>query len=62
VECGLAPHDFLPIVPIIENAGGIMTDWRGKELTENSAGDVVASSTAALHHQALRMLLVAADD
>lgn len=55
-EAGLAPHDFLPIVPVVENAGGIMTDWDGRALTENSAGHVLAASTPTLHSRALQKL------
>ncbi|MDN7691279.1 inositol monophosphatase family protein [Burkholderia cenocepacia] len=56
VESGLAPHDFLPIVPIVEAAGGRMTDWRGRRLGEHSAGDVVAASSGALHASAIALL------
>ncbi|WP_244110578.1 inositol monophosphatase family protein [Burkholderia cenocepacia] len=56
VEAGLAPHDFLPIVPIVEAAGGRMTDWRGRRLTERSAGDVVAASSGALHASVMALL------
>lgn len=56
VESGLAPHDFLPIVPIVEAAGGRMTNWRGEPLSENSAGDVVAASSGALHARAIAVL------
>ena len=59
VESVLSPHDFLPIVPIVQQAGGMMTDWYGQALTENSAGDVLAASTSALHFQALHALAVA---
>lgn len=56
VESGLAPHDFLPIVPIIEAAGGSMTDWRGDPLSENSAGNVVAACNGPLHARAIAVL------
>ena len=26
------PHDYLPLIKIVEGAGGIMTDWEGKKL------------------------------
>ncbi|MFB9124094.1 inositol monophosphatase family protein [Paraburkholderia dipogonis] len=58
VEAGLALHDFLPIVPIVRQAGGVMTDWQGQALTENAAGNVLAASTPALHSQALQTLAV----
>jgi histidinol phosphatase-like enzyme (inositol monophosphatase family) len=32
VEAGLKPYDILPLIPIIEKAGGTVTDWQGKKL------------------------------
>lgn len=32
VEADLGPYDYLAIVPIVEGAGGRMTDWRGAPL------------------------------
>ncbi|WP_414440697.1 inositol monophosphatase family protein [Burkholderia sp. 22PA0106] len=56
VEAGLAPHDFLPIVPIIEAVGGSITDWQGRALGESSPGDVLAAANPALHAAALGLL------
>ena len=33
VESGLKPYDFLALVPIIEGAGGVITDWQGQPLS-----------------------------
>jgi myo-inositol-1(or 4)-monophosphatase len=49
VEAGLQPYDYLASAPIIEAAGGVITDWRGRALTTNSGGRVVAAATPALH-------------
>src|SRR5438132_560058 len=32
VEAGLKPYDYCALVPVIEGAGGIMTDWQGRTL------------------------------
>ncbi|KAL2612319.1 hypothetical protein R1flu_024011 [Riccia fluitans] len=32
VESGLKPYDFLALVPVIEGAGGSITDWSGNKL------------------------------
>ena len=53
METGLQPYDFMALVPVIEAAGGVVTDWAGAKLTMASAGDVVACSTAALHAEVL---------
>ena len=33
VEADLDLHDFMALVPVIEGAGGVMTDWQGAPLT-----------------------------
>ena len=32
VEASLKLYDFAALVPVIEGAGGLITDWRGEEL------------------------------
>ncbi len=56
VEADLQPYDFLALSPIIEGAGGVMTDWEGAPLTLFSGGRVVAAGSVALHAQALAVL------
>ena len=29
IETNLKPHDIVALVPIIEGAGGVVTDWEG---------------------------------
>jgi len=41
-ETGLNPYDFAALIPIVEGAGGSITDWNGKPLTLSSKGDVLA--------------------
>jgi inositol-phosphate phosphatase/L-galactose 1-phosphate phosphatase/histidinol-phosphatase len=59
VEAILEPYDFAALVPVVEGAGGVMTDWSGAPLTTASAGDVVAAATPQLHRAALDLLAVA---
>lgn len=56
VETGLKPHDFLALAPVIEGAGGCMTDWAGAPLGPASDGRVVAAATAALNVAARAVL------
>ncbi len=46
VESDLKSYDFLPLVPIVTGAGGMITDWNGNNLTLNSDGQVVAGGGA----------------
>lgn len=56
VETDLEPYDFMAVVPVIEAAGGVVTDWSGAPLTLESHGDVAASASPALHEEVLRRL------
>jgi fructose-1,6-bisphosphatase/inositol monophosphatase family enzyme len=53
VEVQLKPHDFMAVVPVVQGAGGRISDWRGATLTETSDGRVVAAATEELWQQAL---------
>ncbi len=56
IEVQLKPHDFMAAIPIIEGAGGRISDWRGAPLSTASDGRVVAAATEALWQQAVREL------
>lgn len=56
MEASLKPYDFCALRPVVEGAGGIITDWHGKPLTLDSDGTVLAAATPELHQQALRRL------
>lgn len=56
VESGLYPFDYLPLVPIVEQAGGIISDWQGRALGLESGHQVIAAATPALHEAALAVL------
>ena len=49
VEASLAPYDFMALVPVIQGAGGMITDWQGQSLHLASGGQVVAAGDARTH-------------
>ena len=53
VEHGVHPWDVAALVPIVEEAGGRLTDWDGNRTTERP--DVIASN-GRLHDATLRIL------
>ena len=55
-EAGLDDHDFCALVPVIEGAGGIMTDWQGKPMDLGSDGRVLAAGSKAVHAAAVATL------
>ncbi len=56
IEGGLKVYDYAALVPVLEGAGGVMTDWQGRALGFNSDGRVVAAGDARAHAEALDML------
>ncbi|MGF1593035.1 MAG: inositol monophosphatase family protein [Kiloniellaceae bacterium] len=56
VDYNLQPYDFLPVVPVVEGAGGVVTDWEGRRLTLESGGRVVAAASAEIHTTLLEIL------
>ena len=55
-EDTLEPFDYAALIPIIEGAGGVITDWQGKKLTTQSEGHVIAVGDPTLHEKALKAL------
>jgi myo-inositol-1(or 4)-monophosphatase len=54
VETGLKPHDIVALIPIIQGAGGIVTDWSGKPAA--SGGRIIAAGDKRVHAEALKLL------
>lgn len=54
VEAGLNSYDIVPLIPILEGAGCVVTDWQGRPPLEG--GRICAAATPALHEQALAVL------
>lgn len=60
IEASLQPYDFMALAPVIEGAGGRITDWRGQPLRLESTGQVVAAGDARVHEAACALLAEAA--
>lgn len=54
VENSLKPYDVGAIIPIVEQAGGVMTTWNGGR--PEMGGSIIAAANARLHAEALDML------
>ena len=42
VEAGLQLYDYAALVPVVEGAGGMMSDWQGNPVDAGSDGRVIA--------------------
>jgi inositol-phosphate phosphatase/L-galactose 1-phosphate phosphatase/histidinol-phosphatase len=56
VEASLQPYDYLPLVAIVEGAGGVITDWGGKTLGLQSDGRIAVAGDPQIHHALLGLL------
>ena len=56
IEASLGIHDYLPLVAVLEGAGGMITDWEGRALGLGSGDKVLAAGDRRMHDQALRLL------
>ena len=54
IETNLKPFDIVPLIPIIEKAGGIVSTWNNKKAIEG--GNILASSNKKLHNKILKIL------
>lgn len=54
IECGLKPHDYNALIPVVRGAGGHIGDWRGG--SDFAPGNVVAASSRQLYETAVELL------
>jgi len=56
MESGLQRHDYAALIPVIEGAGGVVTNWRGQTPGTDARGEILAAASPALHAAALSVL------
>ena len=56
LEASLKPYDFCAMVPVVEGAGGVATDWRGESLDLTSDGRILVAGDRRAHDTALALL------
>ncbi len=54
VEAGLKAFDILPLIPIIERAGGVVSSWEGGD--PRQGGRILAAGDPQLHAAAVKIL------
>lgn len=54
LESKLKPFDIKPLIPIIINSGGVISDWKGKKY--KGSGDILVTSNKVLHKKFLQLL------
>jgi len=56
VEHQLAPHDVMGLIPVIQAAGGSVTNWQGEPVTLDGDGSLLAAANPVLHQKALSQI------
>jgi myo-inositol-1(or 4)-monophosphatase len=57
IESGLKPWDVAALVPVIESAGGIVTDWQGNPLARDAeCFAIIAAGDVRVHEDAMKLL------
>jgi myo-inositol-1(or 4)-monophosphatase len=59
IESGLNPWDVAALIPVVEGAGGICTDWKGKPIPMLENGEktsFIAAGDKRVHAEAIRLL------
>lgn len=55
-ETSLQHYDYAALRPVVEGAGGVMTNWRGDPVGSDDNGEALAAATPALHAAAIEIL------
>ncbi len=56
LEDTLKAHDYMALVNVIEGAGGVISDKFGKDISLESDGSLVASSSVSLHEEIIKLI------
>lgn len=54
IEANLQSYDIVPLIPIVEGAGGVVTTWAGGAAA--AGGEIIAAATPELHAAAMALL------
>ncbi|KNE22947.1 inositol monophosphatase family protein [Achromobacter spanius] len=57
IDARLALYDYAPFIPVIQGAGGVITDWNGRALgLDNPASRILAAGDPDRHREALTLV------
>ncbi len=54
IEAGVNAFDIVPLIPVIEGAGGIITTWTGESAAKG--GRIIAAGDKRVHAEAMKLL------
>ena len=56
VEDTLKIHDYMALIPVIEGAGGVVTDKKNQKITLQSDGSLLATANPELHKEVIGLM------
>ncbi len=56
IDTGLKIYDYAALIPIIENAGGVVSNWQGNDLELKSDVQFIACANKELHRKILEII------
>ncbi|MBL8699603.1 MAG: inositol monophosphatase family protein [Alphaproteobacteria bacterium] len=56
IDTGFSIHDYAPYKPILEGAGGVVTDWEGRPITFETGHRILSAGDPARHRDALAVV------
>ena len=56
IDTRLKVWDYAPFKPMIEGAGGVVSDWQGRPITLDSGAQILAAGDPARHAEALKLV------
>ena len=56
IEDTLKIWDYMALIPVIEGAGGVVTDKYNKKITLDSKGSIIATANPELHNEVTKLL------
>jgi fructose-1,6-bisphosphatase/inositol monophosphatase family enzyme len=49
-------YDVMALIPVVQSAGGVISDWKGNPIQPGWDGTVLASASPELHQQVVKIL------
>jgi histidinol phosphatase-like enzyme (inositol monophosphatase family) len=56
IDTGFKVYDYAAFRPVLEGAGGLITDWEGRPVTMDSGAQILSAGDAARHREALGLV------
>ena len=56
IDVGFKAWDYMALIPVVQGAGGVFTDWEGRAAGLHTGSQYIAAGDPRIHEQALKIL------